>query len=94
MAGRPRGTQARNVIVPVRFTKALVASLDENRGGKDRSAYIRHLVNQQELLGLRLLSLHNLRFLIDLTAGARAAIERGELAAYRADALDRLTKGQ
>ena len=57
-------------------------------------AYIRHLVNQQELLGLRLLSLHNLRFLIDLTAGARAAIERGELAAHRADALDRLTKGQ
>jgi queuine tRNA-ribosyltransferase len=53
-------------------------------------AYIRHLVNQQELLGLRLLSLHNLRFLIDLTAGARAAIERGEFAAYRADALDRL----
>ena len=46
-------------------------------------AYIRHLVNQQELLGLRLLSLHNLRFLLDLTAGARAAIERGELAAYR-----------
>ena len=28
-------------------------------------AYIRHLVNQNELLGLRLLSLHNLRFLID-----------------------------
>jgi queuine tRNA-ribosyltransferase len=53
-------------------------------------AYIRHLVNQQELLGLRLLSLHNLRFLIDLTAGARAAIERGGLAAYRADALERL----
>src|SRR4029079_16611480 len=29
-------------------------------------AYIRHLVNQEEILGLRLLSLHNLRFLIDL----------------------------
>jgi queuine tRNA-ribosyltransferase len=27
-------------------------------------AYIRHLINQQELLGLRLLSLHNLRFLL------------------------------
>ncbi len=53
-------------------------------------AYIRHLVNQHELLGLRLLSLHNLRFLLDLTAGARAAIERGELAAYRAGALERL----
>jgi queuine tRNA-ribosyltransferase len=54
-------------------------------------AYIRHLVNQQELLGLRLLSLHNLRFVLDLTAGARAAIERGELAAYKAAALERLT---
>ncbi len=53
-------------------------------------AYIRHLVNQQELLGLRLLSLHNLRFVLDLTAGARAAIERGELASYKAAALDRL----
>ena len=42
-------------------------------------AYVRHLVNQEELLGLRLLSLHNLRFLLELTAGARAAIERGEL---------------
>jgi queuine tRNA-ribosyltransferase len=52
--------------------------------------YIRHLVNQQEILGLRLLSLHNLRFLLDLTAGARAAIERGEFTAFRAAALDRL----
>jgi queuine tRNA-ribosyltransferase len=55
-------------------------------------AYIRHLVNQQELLGLRLLSLHNLRFLLDLTAGARAAIERGALAEYKADALARLDR--
>jgi queuine tRNA-ribosyltransferase len=50
-------------------------------------AYIRHLVNQQELLGLRLLSQHNLRYVLDLTAGARAAIEQGELAAYKAEAL-------
>jgi queuine tRNA-ribosyltransferase len=53
-------------------------------------AYLRHLVNQQELLGLILLSEHNVRFLLDLTAGARAAIERGELSAYSAAALDRL----
>jgi queuine tRNA-ribosyltransferase len=52
--------------------------------------YIRHLVNQDELLGLRLLSLHNLRFLIELTDGARAAIERGTLASFRDDALARL----
>ncbi len=55
-------------------------------------AYLRHLVNQQELLGLRLLSLHNLRFLIELTAGARAAIERGAFAAFKADALARLAR--
>ncbi|HEV8688476.1 MAG TPA: tRNA guanosine(34) transglycosylase Tgt [Gaiellaceae bacterium] len=53
-------------------------------------AYIRHLVNQQEILGLRLLSLHNLRFLLDLTAGARAAVEGGTLATYTAELLDRL----
>jgi queuine tRNA-ribosyltransferase len=52
--------------------------------------YLRHLLNQQELLGLILLSEHNVRFLLDLTAGARAAIERGELAAYTRAALDRL----
>ena len=53
-------------------------------------AYIRHLVNQEELLGLRLLSLHNLWFVLTLTAGARAAIERGDFPAFRAEALARL----
>jgi len=56
-------------------------------------AYVRHLINQEELLGLRLLSLHNLHFLLELTAGARAAIERGELEAYTAAALARLAGG-
>ena len=55
-------------------------------------AYIRHLVNQQEILGLRLLSLHNLRFLLDLVAAAREAIERGAFAGWKADALDRLAR--
>ena len=54
-------------------------------------AYIRHLVNQQELLGLRLLTLHNLRFVLDVTAGARAAIIDGELASFKARALERLS---
>jgi queuine tRNA-ribosyltransferase len=54
-------------------------------------AYIRHLVNQQEILGLRLLSLHNLRFLIDLVRGARQAIERGTFESWRDDARSRLT---
>jgi queuine tRNA-ribosyltransferase len=53
-------------------------------------AYIRHLVNQEELLGLRLLSVHNLRFLLRLTADARAAIGRGELGRFTDEALARL----
>jgi queuine tRNA-ribosyltransferase len=56
-------------------------------------AYVRHLVNQQEVLGLRLLSLHNLWFVLRLTEGARAAILRGEFARYRAEALRSLTQG-
>jgi queuine tRNA-ribosyltransferase len=55
-------------------------------------AYIRHLVNQQEILGLRLLSLHNLRFLIDLVREARQAIERKTFDGWRNDALSRLTR--
>jgi queuine tRNA-ribosyltransferase len=54
-------------------------------------AYIRHLVNQNELLGLRLLSLHNLRFVIELTRGAREAIVRGGFASYKREILERLT---
>jgi queuine tRNA-ribosyltransferase len=53
-------------------------------------AYVRHLVLQEEILGLRLLSLHNLWFVLDLTARARAAIERGTFSAFRRDALARL----
>jgi queuine tRNA-ribosyltransferase len=55
--------------------------------------YIRHLVNQQEVLALRLLSLHNLHFLLELTAGARAAVEAGRLADFRREALERLDGG-
>jgi queuine tRNA-ribosyltransferase len=70
------------------------APLDESCGcpacTRFSRAYIRHLVNQQEILGLRLLSLHNLRFVIDLVAAARLAIERGGFESWRKDALTRL----
>ena len=55
-------------------------------------AYIRHLVTQDEIFGLRLLSLHNLCFVLDLTARARVAIERGTFSAFRQDALARLAR--
>lgn len=40
--------------------------------------YLRHLFAAEELLGLRLLSLHNVRYLIRLAAAMRAAIAAGE----------------
>jgi queuine tRNA-ribosyltransferase len=58
--------------------------------GRFSRAYVRHLVTQDEILGLRLLSLHNLWFVLDLTARARAAIERGSFSSFRRDALTRL----
>jgi queuine tRNA-ribosyltransferase len=70
------------------------APLDETCGcpacARFSRAYIRHLVNQEELLGLRLLTLHNLYFVLDVTARAREAIAAGELAFFKRRVLDRL----
>ena len=55
-------------------------------------AYLRHLVTQHEMLGPRLLSLHNLWFVLDLTARARTAIEQGVFSEFRSDALARLVR--
>jgi len=57
--------------------------------GRFSRAYIRHLVTQREILGPRLLTLHNLRFLLRLTASARAAIEAGRLAQFKREAIER-----
>jgi queuine tRNA-ribosyltransferase len=46
--------------------------------------YIRHLVKSEEILGLRLITLHNLHFYLDLMSRARRAIEDGSFAAFRA----------
>lgn len=46
-------------------------------------AYIRHLVNTDEILGARLLSLHNIRFLHRLTAQIKEAILNDSLLDYR-----------
>ena len=37
--------------------------------------YIRHLIKSEEILGLRLITLHNLHFYLDLMSRTRAAIE-------------------
>ena len=67
-------------------------------------AYIRHLVSVDEMLGARLLSIHNLRFLIRLTEDLRTCIKNDNILEYRdnfiknyykdVDYLHKKTKGQ
>ena len=47
--------------------------------------YLRHLVKSEEILGLRLITLHNLHFYLNLMARARAEIEAGTFERFRRD---------
>ena len=46
-------------------------------------AYIRHLVKTNEILGIRLLSIHNIKFLTNLMDKVRIEIERDNLGSFR-----------
>lgn len=52
-------------------------------------AYIRHLFTSDEILGLRLLSLHNVHFLVRLMRDARDAVREGTIDAWSSDWLAR-----
>jgi queuine tRNA-ribosyltransferase len=47
--------------------------------------YIRHLIKAEEILGLRLITLHNLHFYLELMRRARAAIENGTFNEFRSN---------
>ncbi len=51
-------------------------------------AYLRHLFVAKESLGGRLLSIHNIRFLIKLTENIRAAIKENRFLEYKKEFLD------
>jgi queuine tRNA-ribosyltransferase len=61
--------------------------------GRFSRAYVRHLFVSDEILGLRLLSLHNVHFLVALMRGARAAIQSGVFDAWASEWLQRLASG-
>ena len=61
--------------------------------GKYSRAYVRHLFVSGELLGLRVLSIHNLYFLADLMRQARSAIAAGRLDTWVDDWLKRYAGG-
>ena len=73
-----------------RDTSPLDPSCDCPACARFSRGYIRHLVMQRELLGLRLLSLHNVRFLVSLCGAARSAIEDGTFPAFLDRSLARL----
>lgn len=50
-------------------------------------AYVHHLVKCEEGFGMRLCSIHNVRFLIRLVEGARIAIERDRFLSYKEEAM-------
>jgi queuine tRNA-ribosyltransferase len=52
-------------------------------------AYLRHLFVSDEILGLRLLSLHNVHFLLSLARAARQSIQNGDLEQWSRDWLAR-----
>ena len=56
--------------------------------------YLRHLFAAEELLGLRLLSLHNVTFLVRLSREARAHVLAGDFDHWRRDWLARYTDGR
>ena len=56
-------------------------------------AYLHHLFKAEEVLGLMLLSRHNITYYQDLTRGARDAIAEGQFDAYQHDFHERYNSG-
>jgi queuine tRNA-ribosyltransferase len=56
--------------------------------------YLRHLFAADELLGLRLASIHNLHFIVNLVRAIRASILDGTFATFKAAFLARYRGGR
>ena len=56
-------------------------------------AYIRHLIVSEELLGLILLTYHNIAFFVDLMRNARAAILRGDFSEWKLEWTKKYNRG-
>ena len=68
---------------PIEEGCACSACADFSRG------YIRHLIKAEEILGLRLITLHNLHFYLDLMSEAREHIEQGTFEMFRREFVSR-----
>ncbi len=52
-------------------------------------AYIRHLIKSNEILGIRLTTIHNLYFILNLMHNIRVAIDQGRFSDYKKEFLSR-----
>lgn len=75
-----------------RDTRPLEESCDCETCTTYSRGYLRHLFAADELLGLRVLSLHNVRFLTRLMAEARLQIEGGQFDSWRREWIDRYNR--
>jgi queuine tRNA-ribosyltransferase len=57
-------------------------------------AYLRHLFQNHEPLALRLTSVHNLHYYLDLTGGAREALLKGAFSEYYKEFYETLERGR
>jgi queuine tRNA-ribosyltransferase len=57
-------------------------------------AYIRHLIKANEILGIRLTTMHNLYFIFNLMKNIRSAIRLGRLKAFKEDFLKKFSLGE
>jgi queuine tRNA-ribosyltransferase len=57
-------------------------------------AYLRHLFQNDEPLAMRLASLHNLRYYLDLVGGAREALLNGTFSGYYTEFYEDLERGR
>ena len=62
--------------------------------GRFSRGYLRHLFVAEEMLGLRLVSLHNIRFLVRIGEEARAAIVERRFSSWRREWLARYFQGE
>ena len=85
-----RGVDMFDCVLPTRlarngtaFTAAGTLNLKNAPFAEDTGAYLRHLVKAEEILGLRLISIHNLHFYLNLTRQAREHILKGTFQKFR-----------
>ena len=82
-------TSKGKVVVRNGMYKADFSPLDENCDcyccRNFSKAYLRHLINCNEILGAELLSIHNITFLLNLVKNARQAIEQGNFLQFKAE---------